>query len=450
MDKFIKVLRVILILIFLSWGISWLSVKAHHKDIRKRNSIENIIIEAGNLPGTIKKWYKAKYKEPEQSIDITLSENLYKIGNFPSNSKVNDSIYLLYYKYLGKEKGKVYLQNIKNGDIAFSWDIPLREIMNDLKKIDKNLNYLYYTDSLPINMSLKIKKNIPSIPIYAPLITDDFSLIFHCGLSFLYKIDKNSKILWKTNRLVHHSIELDKSSNIWTCSIDLTNKEANYRGYREDAILCISPNGKELNFFPLTNIFRSNNLFKKLIGSSPSVASKYGLDPYHINDIKPITSNGKYWDRGDLFLSLRSQSMVLQYRPSTDSIIWNRQGPWLGQHDINILNDSIISFFNNNIWFFKKNNENLSSNIAYYNFNDDNTIFKYNNIFKSTYEGRQTQIINKGLLIEATKKAKYYILDSIGNVNGKFYIPYYSDFTRSMQPTWARVYFKNGYNFIIQ
>ena len=39
--------------------------------------------------------------------------------------------------------------------------------------------------------------------------------------------------------------------------------------------------------------------------------------------------------------------MVLLYRPSTNKIIWKGTGPFLHQHDVNILDDRRISVFNN-------------------------------------------------------------------------------------------------------
>jgi hypothetical protein len=71
------------------------------------------------------------------------------------------------------------------------------------------------------------------------------------------------------------------------------------------------------------------------------------FDPIHLNDIQPVLADGKHWRRGDLWLSLRNQSMVLLYRPSTDKVLWHRSGPWLHQHDVNVLDDHRISVFDN-------------------------------------------------------------------------------------------------------
>ncbi len=450
-DKFIKGLRIILILIFFVWGVSWISVKAHHKELKDRNFIEKLVVDAGNYPPLIRQWFNERFNKTVKAHKIALDENTYRIGEFPKDSKINDSLFLLYYNYLGDNKGKVFLKNIKSGETAYSWNIPLERIIEDLNKLSSGLSEKYFNDSLSVNLSLKIKKNIPSIHITAPIITNDTSLIFSSGNtpSYMYKIDKKSKLLWKSKNLVHHSIQLDNEGNIWTCSIDLKHKDANYKDYREDALLCMGLDGKVKSFKSLTDIFKANNLYKELIGSSPNYKQSYGLDPYHLNDVLPVNKNGKYWQKGDLFLSLRNKSLVLLYRPSKDSIIWYQKGPWLGQHDINIVNDSTISIFNNNIWFFKSHNTDSKSNIGFYNFSKNNVEFKFDTIFHSAFEGRQSQIPGGGIIIEATGESLYYILDSIGTVKGKFYIPYYSNPNNAMYPSWARVYLKKDNKFII-
>ena len=56
---------------------------------------------------------------------------------------------------------------------------------------------------------------------------------------------------------------------------------------------------------------------------------------------------GPDWKKGDLFLSLRNVSAVLLYRPSTDQIVWMKRGPWIGQHDVDILDDHRIGIYDN-------------------------------------------------------------------------------------------------------
>ena len=56
-----------------------------------------------------------------------------------------------------------------------------------------------------------------------------------------------------------------------------------------------------------------------------------------------------YWSKGDIFLSVRSLSLIILYRPSTNEVIWYKQGPWRFQHDIDIVDDNTIAIFDNNV-----------------------------------------------------------------------------------------------------
>ncbi len=377
MNQIVGKLRWIIGAIAVFLIMSYVSKEAFEKKFNneRRNFVETIIVSASGVPSTLKSWYESNFKKPPLSIDITnhIGKDLYEIGKIPGDVNISDSLYILYYQYLGDDKGTVYLKNLKNGSVTYSWDIPLKTILDDLKEIDRSLVGHYKDESLPINLTMKVAKNYNSIGISQSMIVEKQSLVFHCGgLGYMYKIDKDSNILWKSKRLTHHSIAMDRNKNIWTCSVDLENDTANNLNYREDAIVSYDLNGKELYFMPLTDLFARNDLFDKLIASTPNFNNdKFGLDPYHLNDVLPVLRGGKNWNPDDVFISLRTQSMVLQYRPKNDSIIWYEKGPWFGQHDVHIKNDSTISVFNNNIWFF--NNHYLppgrTSNIAVYDFN---------------------------------------------------------------------------------
>ena len=75
---------------------------------------------------------------------------------------------------------------------------------------------------------------------------------------------------------------------------------------------------------------------------------RYEGDSLHVNDVQPVLRDGSFWRRGDLFISMRNPSVVLLYRPATDEVVWLRAGPWLHQHDVDIVSDSEISVFSNN------------------------------------------------------------------------------------------------------
>ena len=115
--------------------------------------------------------------------------------------------------------------------------------------------------------------------------------------------------------------------------------------YRSDAVARVSPDGELTYSKSLDRIFADNGLEALVRGRD------YSDDPYHLNDVEPVLEDGPYWRRGDLVLSLARQSMVLLFRPATGRVVWWRIGPWLGQHDVNVLDDHRISLFDNRITF---------------------------------------------------------------------------------------------------
>ena len=46
-------------------------------------------------------------------------------------------------------------------------------------------------------------------------------------------------------------------------------------------------------------------IFKEMTWLNLDSMSKMSGDPFHLNDIEPIKSDGEYWNKGDLFLSLK-------------------------------------------------------------------------------------------------------------------------------------------------
>ena len=104
----------------------------------------------------------------------------------------------------------------------------------------------------------------------------------------------------------------------------------------------VSPSGKLLYSKSVTQILLRHGYANWLFGTDV-----YNDDPTHLNDIEPVLADGPYWKKGDLFLSLRNVSAIMLYRPSTDEIVWMKRGPWMSQHDVDILDDHRIGIYDN-------------------------------------------------------------------------------------------------------
>ena len=109
-------------------------------------------------------------------------------------------------------------------------------------------------------------------------------------------------------------------------------------------------------------------------------------DPLHINDVQPVLKNGKYFKKGDIFLSLRNNSTVLLYRPQNNKILWLQKNPWVYQHDVDIINEEKISVFDNKslIFYPRMTNQKLETkynDLIIYDFKTKTFSNEYKNYF---------------------------------------------------------------------
>ena len=167
----------------------------------------------------------------------------------------------------------------------------------------------------------------------------------------LRKIDACSDLVFQnTEDMYHHSIEVDIDGNIWVPSFIYPSRlpASKYGtkfpldgGYHDDGISKLSSEGDVIFKKSVSQIFIDNGLEHLLFSNIGNNLDGYDfdIDPIHLNDIQPVNFNGKYWQKGDIFLSLRHQSMVLLYRPSENKILWKKEGPFTHQHDVNIIDN---------------------------------------------------------------------------------------------------------------
>lgn len=180
-----------------------------------------------------------------------------------------------------------------------------------------------------------------------PYLAPSGELLIKDHQSYLYALDPCGKKLWEqTGILFHHSTESDGEGGYWIPGYaDPSGIERVAPDFVDDALVHVGPKGDILWQKSVTQILLDHGMEYDLFG-----AGRYQKDPVHLNDIEPVLADGPYWNKGDLFLSFRHLSMILLYRPATDEVLWYQQGPWLAQHDVDILDDHRIGVFNNDAY----------------------------------------------------------------------------------------------------
>ena len=187
----------------------------------------------------------------------------------------------------------------------------------------------------------------------------------------------------------------------------------------EDCVRQILNDGEILFDKSVPEIFLKNDMEYLLFADGYRGFTK---DPTRLNDIEPVNFNSDYLKKGDVFLSLRHQSMVLLYRPSTNKIIWKGTGKFYHQHDVNILDSHIISIFNNNSKdFFSGDTVDGVNEVLIYNFKTNkystylkDSFVKYD--IKTTTQGTSRILPNEDLLAEETDYVRTLYFNKDGSL----------------------------------
>ncbi len=297
-----------------------------------------------------------------------------------------------------QEEFVVKLIRISDGKQIRKWIVDVQHL---IKK---------YCTIIDHNESTKL--NIKNAVLQHAYITENGSLIF--ALNGYFKFDKNSKMIWSTRILSHHSLERDSLGNFWGCATEIHSKNAEKYGMYDDFIVKVSEKtGKILYKKSVFDLLMENEYNRALLFNNTSVSPDSRLSDYiHLNDVQPVYQDSKFWKKGDLFLSLRNQNLIVLYRPSTNKILWSKCGPWLKQHDVIVIDSNQIGVFGNNALAqnFKETSKAFidATNIEYiYDFSTDKLSTPYSYLFQSTtirtdIQGRAEILPHGNIFVEET------------------------------------------------
>jgi hypothetical protein len=395
------------------------------------------VVSGGNGIGFLTNSIKA-FAEMPSNIKIAVKQFVYapayylKTSDFDTKD-INTLTYDLYglYTFRHGDKFDIQLKNFKDNQINNHWEI----------KVDQLSKYYQVGQNDRLFSASLLEHN---------------NIVVSCDeRPGLIRLDSSSNFVWINNDFIfHHAINFDADHNIWIPGVKqsdgiitpnlliVDNKEVYYR---DDLIVHVdSKTGQTLFSKSLTEIFIENQL-EYLINKSP-----YPHDPFHLNDIQPALENSSYYNKGDLFLSIRQLSIIMQYRPETNEVIKIIEGPFLLQHDIDILSPNTIAILNNNNIsnntynddVFKPTNETFErkinhSNVLIYNFEEDSFTPLYEESFISNKiwtgaEGLYTLMDNKDLFFEEQNSGILWVINKNGvvlkttlksNIEGYHYLP---------------------------
>lgn len=189
----------------------------------------------------------------------------------------------------------------------------------------------------------------------------------------LVKLDKDSKVIWKCARPIHHDVDVSEDGTIYAIAHKVVPSMP--RGLEDiptpalvDEMILLSPDGKELcEPIPILEAFRDSPYAPLLgvLGTKSKRDLSSGLDrhrlldddsdnlhePLHMNCVRvlPRRLAAKFpsFEAGQVLISLRNLDTVAMLDPRKKVVVWAARGPWRAQHDPQFLDNGHLLIFDN-------------------------------------------------------------------------------------------------------
>ncbi|WP_262690539.1 arylsulfotransferase family protein [Kordiimonas aestuarii] len=168
----------------------------------------------------------------------------------------------------------------------------------------------------------------------------------------LVKLDRNSKVIWKYTGRTHHQFDIAPDGRIFVLTHAIESEVmpvyANLETPRiDDYLVTLSPDGQVLNTVTLLQSF-ADSQYRQLVYT---VSAFSRADPLHTNTVEYIdaakAANFPFGKEGQVLLSFRETHSIGVVDPETGELPWVARGPWIGQHDPDILPNGNILMFDN-------------------------------------------------------------------------------------------------------
>lgn len=166
------------------------------------------------------------------------------------------------------------------------------------------------------------------------------------------KLDRDSNVIWYYSGRAHHDLSIAPDGKIYVLTHAFVDDDVEYfkhlqRPRLEDFLVVLSPDGKELKKIRLLPALAKSK-YRHMLYTVSSLALD---DPLHANAVDFIdresAAHFAFGKEGQVLLSFRETNSLAVIDPATQEIVWAVRGPWLGQHDPDILPNGNILLFDN-------------------------------------------------------------------------------------------------------
>lgn len=168
----------------------------------------------------------------------------------------------------------------------------------------------------------------------------------------LVRIDKDSKLVWKYLQQTHHDLDVGDDGRIYALTHEI--RQNAYKDFPQlavpridDFVVVLSPDGEQLEKVAVADAL-INSPYARLL---TRVTWYTNGDYIHTNGVDVLepgdTVKLPFAEPGQVLLSFREIDTIAVLDLDEKRIVWAVRGPWLAQHDPDILPDGNMLLFDN-------------------------------------------------------------------------------------------------------
>jgi hypothetical protein len=121
--------------------------------------------------------------------------------------------------------------------------------------------------------------------------------------------------------------------------------------YRQDKLHRLTSNGELIEEIVILDALFAGNYEALVLEGHQDYPRSTTSDPTHANDVEIVGADFARWhdfaEPGDILVSLRTSDAIILIDPASRAVKWALTGPFLRQHDPDLLADGTISIFDN-------------------------------------------------------------------------------------------------------
>jgi len=168
----------------------------------------------------------------------------------------------------------------------------------------------------------------------------------------LARMDKDSNLIWKYLGPAHHDMDVADDGRIYTLTHTIREKPVDGAPWIHvpvitDHVVVLSPDGKVEQEIDLLDAIR-NSMYA---GWLAMIQFDFNGDSLHTNAIDFIDAETArhfpFARSGQVMLSFRSINAVVLLDLESEKVVWALRGPWIAQHDPDLLANGNLLIFDN-------------------------------------------------------------------------------------------------------